>query len=206
MSQKSKRSFSIFESVEKALGFDDGDLKANREGVLSERQRQQMANKQSNLVIVIAILTLIFVITTVQGFVSVIGRTTADLGFTVLVWTFSGISLATSTYRYLGMRADAGNEKVSSISGVVRRRKALDENRQKGEQLYYIYMDDLKFRFKVDEHVYDAFANRGLKGGYYTLYYLPRSKTILSAEPLDNPVTGNTVQPGDEKSVDLNVG
>jgi hypothetical protein len=106
----------------------------------------------------------------------------------------TGVLLAVCVYQYFGIRSEAFHEPVRSISGVVRRRKVIEGDDQ--EEVYYVYFDDQNFRFKVDEHVYDAFANHGLKGGYYTLYYLPRSKTILSAEPLANPVTVNTVQPG----------
>jgi hypothetical protein len=191
MAQKSKNSFSIISSVPQALRFDDTDLKANRAGVLSERQRRRMGSQRNLIGVVVAICGAALVLVLVAGLALIITRnnTKGLMDIIMIAGVTCAALLGVSGFNYLRMHKDTSDDIVYNASGVVRRHKEVHrKNRSDSSETFYIYLDDLPFRFKVDDDVYDAFANRGLRGGYYTLYYLPRSKTILSAEPLETPV------------------
>lgn len=163
-----------------ALKFDEAELRANREGRLSVRQRNRVFARRRRLIFALLLLTLVIgalaasVIlgllpgATPQGIVLALGAEALTAGLAFLVWSL-----------WQGFRARLAPGMVQSVRGVVtsyvlRERRTDRPGARTG---YYLRVADMEFA--VSAAVPAAFED----GAAYRLYYVERPFVLLSAEP-----------------------
>ena len=158
----------------KLLNFTDADLKANRTGNLTEKQRKHLeweVNKSRILLglLVFGYLILIYdLVTTVmqnQPITTAMIRNTVGFG---IVWSFFGYNFYQKMRYHQKILA---SNTVESIDGVLWRS---EERVFLSSTLHYVGIADKKFRVKTK--IYNAFA----EDEQYTLYFT--NDTILSVE------------------------
>lgn len=156
-----------------ALGFTFDDLRANRSGAMSAEQQRRLPRtcvqyeQWSNVLIslVSAFLALVIVlIGYASDFVWIM------LVLTILLTTYCVYFLVVQWRR---VQKDLRTGRVNTISGSVLGRFYRQD----------CYLKVEGTRFDVSKRVFRAFY----RGEAYRLYYAPGSKTILSAEPIDQP-------------------
>jgi len=167
-----------------ALKFDEAELRANREGRLSVRQRNRVFARRRRLIFALLLLTLLIgalaasVIlgllpgATPQGIVLALGAEALTAGLAFLVWSL-----------WQGFRARLAPGMVQSVRGVVTsyvlRERRTDRlgGRLGARTGYYLRVADMEFA--VSAAVPAAFED----GAAYRLYYVERPFALLSAEP-----------------------
>ena len=167
-----------------ALKFDEAELRANRAGCLGARQRNRVFARQRRLIIVLLLLTLLIGVlaagvilgllpgATPGGVVLALGAEALTVGLAFLVWIL-----------WQRFRARLAPGMVLQARGPVtcyvlreRQTEALAGNR--GARTGY-YLRVAALEFAVSEAALAAFED----GAAYTLYYVARPLTLLSAEP-----------------------
>jgi hypothetical protein len=156
-----------------ALNFTDADLKANRDGSLSQRQRRWILLTHGTLIAVgwsfVVVLSLYYLIGEPfhwrRGDLALFGCTSIyGLVFLGFIW---------QTLRYQQqVRKDLKNP-PAVLHEVVLKPQAMFSQRT-------YTLECGKHQFEVERKVHDAFKN----GGKYEIYYTPHTKILLTAVPL----------------------
>ena len=143
-----------------ALNFDEVDLEANREGLLSESQRIRLDDQQFKKDIILVGIIIWFVLVLAQ----VLFVQSADTWWFMAI--FCGVVIVSMSHHRRRLYND-----LNGCEGRVR----LDIINERGLQ-YKIGIGDIELFVKKE--VFLAFKN----GDPYRIYYTPRTKKILSAE------------------------
>jgi hypothetical protein len=160
-----------------ALGFDEDDLAANREGRLSDRQTAKFKRDQRKYTIATAVTALLALM-----FVLFIGMTNSPVshllnGLGSLILGLIALMMVQPAVRNtLALR----RKTAAAAEGRIR----LDmQGEGQAANAFYLFVDDR--RFTVKKPVFLSFKN----GDPYRIYYAPATKQILSAEWLrdDSP-------------------
>ena len=160
-------------TLESALDFDANDLAANREGSMTQRQRDWQLRKGMRTIWWVLLLVLVvdaYFVFRIVGALNRIGSSQSPE-----VWLF-------------GILADAAIV-VLSIVFVVNMRKKLRADLQQGEVKVVrgtIKLRRFPYGFSIGGLPFSLRDNRALSvfrdGEHYRIYYAPHSKTVLSAE------------------------
>ncbi len=161
-------------SLAEAIGFDEYDLEANRDGVLSERQHNRFRVEAWLRSAAMLIITLLL------GFGAVFVLL-VDSRAAVLLTLFAAIELI--AYALVGahtgkFRAEAEDRLAESVQGHIR----LDV-RAGGKNTVSFALNIGDERFDVNKAVFLAFKN----DEPYVVYFGPHTHTLLSAEWLRDP-------------------
>jgi hypothetical protein len=162
------------QSLMQAFNLHEDDLIANREGRISERQMTWLAPPKFGGIVLAVVLGHFVLIGGVLGAIALI---TGEPFMFVVVAIVAG--LGALPFMMVGrdgvgrpvLQNDVRRGKVIALTVPV----LLDP--ESGNGRYHIQAGEL--RFKVSSRVY----NRFIPEADYTLYYLPDSKQLLSAEP-----------------------
>ncbi|MCY3719438.1 MAG: hypothetical protein OXG07_07770 [Anaerolineaceae bacterium] len=167
-----------------ALKFDEAELRANREGRLSARQRNRVFARRRRLIVVLALLTLLIGLlaasvilgllpgATAEGIVLALGAEALTAGLAFLLWIL-----------WQRFRALLAPGHVLCVSGpvscyVLRERRTDDIAGRPGSRTGY-YLRVAEQEFAVSEAALAAIED----GAIYRLYYVARPATLLSMEP-----------------------
>jgi hypothetical protein len=150
-----------------AIGFNEEDLEANQDNILSPnqkfylaRQRLPMSCVQVSITVILCLLVSVFLISDL---------TSGKMGIGFILTALLLLAVAPTLWRWYTTMNDIKMNQVIAIQG----RAILDlDNRNQ----YFLQIGDLVF--KVNKDVFLAFKN----GDPYALYYAPHSRTILSVE------------------------
>lgn len=164
-------------SLHSALSFTEDDLHANRAGYLSAAQRKRYAPPQFQPVVMIAILGhLVFV----GGLLGVIALLTGAAAMWIVLLVVLGLgALPFILLRNEGnirpaLRGDVARNNVHVACGIA----VLEEKR--GRRPYVeLTVDGITVQLQPQQ------ARFFVPGADYCIYYLPNSRTLLSAEPYD---------------------
>jgi hypothetical protein len=161
------------------LNFDADDLAANRAGEMTKNQVKQLALMQEPLVVTAIVFSLTggaFII--VASFILVSSLTPSVSRTPVeLICAMLGMIALGGWFIYIGTQptttipGDQANRRVEQLSGKV----FLHSN----GGLYNIVIDDVWLKISRDAFI------RFKSHEYYTVYYTPNSKIVLSAEPYE---------------------
>lgn len=167
-----------------AIGFDETDLAANREGTLSLRQQSKLRHRYNDRRFTI-IAFLIFgtgfagyaILT--EGFkhpasigalvVNVLGIATIGLLYMSYIWLLRG-----------GKISLVGKPTVATIEGLVNAYSYLYKEEEEAVEQRIYHLDIGGKLFTVTQPVFEAFEN----GGNYRVYYIPAQTYLLAAEPM----------------------
>lgn len=158
------------------IGFDETDLLANRSGRLTPRQidRVRQNRKQSTYGVTALLL---------MAAVSLVGMVVVGIFVSQrldLLWLVAAVTLGLTLY-FMAVRGgnrrfqtDLERRQVEAVQGAV---QCFTSNTRSAPAEYNLRVGDITFR-GVRQETYLAFRHLDV----YTLYYLPESKTIVSAE------------------------
>lgn len=155
------------EALMLAIGFNEEDLEANQDNILSPQQRVYLIRQHLPMTFIRT--TSIIFICCLVGFFLTNDLRSGKIGFGFILAALFLFGVTPTLWRWYRLRTDLKLNQVIGLQGRVR--LDLDNRNQ-----YFLYIDDL--RFEVNKHVFLAFKN----GDPYVVYYAPHSKTILSAE------------------------
>jgi hypothetical protein len=166
-------------SLMDALGFDEADLDANRNGYMSKAQRfklrrkqqERLANLKNGAIVVTAGSVLAFAMVVI--FRLNFGFCAFSIG---LVDVMLGILGTVNLRRWRRLDTDLYKGDVSVASG----RISLDVQPEGEVQVKYLLRVQ-RLRFDISKDALLAFRNQE----DYQVYYLPNSETVLSAEPME---------------------
>jgi hypothetical protein len=158
----------LLQALASANSFSLEDLKVNQEGLLSKRQENRLL-----LTIVLYLLgclgsAVLFVIFTPQ-----IQRSVSSTGLLLLI-VVVGVLLLRFSWSAAKMIADLWHGHADSVEGLVTR----EGHRAKYSISYYYVCDP--HRFQVPASGYHALV----EGKPYRIFYAPRSKRLVSIEPI----------------------
>ena len=174
--------------LSQALGFDGDDIRANRDGYMTKRQRrrlQRIAGVYSvalwtGVLVVLLMLALgvfgLMVIRNIASHKEILVLTIGVLGFSI--WLMAILSNFNQERRDLKNDLDKGG--VEAVTGSVEHFRKNPTGKNKSTE-HYIIIEDLTF--EVSRTGYDAF----LDNAFYALYYTPHGLRLLSAEPISQP-------------------
>ncbi|MCA9890926.1 MAG: hypothetical protein KC546_21260 [Anaerolineae bacterium] len=161
-----------------ALRFDPRDLAANREGNLSQRQITRLQPPRIQGLAFWVMIGHVAVIFAVLGMIAIISQQGGLLLVAVIAAGMTGMPMMMVRDQKF-MRPDLGKDVqkgvVKSVCGMTTRHTDPDKKRN-----YYITVDETTF--EVTSKMYGGFFQEG----NYCVYYLPRSRTIVSAERLSD--------------------
>ena len=148
------------------MPYTESDLAYNRRGGLSPQQIARLQNSWRHLLIVgSAFAAFMFTL-------GVIFYMTGDQAGLITTWTFAAvIALVLVGFNRLMRRVQDAGE-VAMIQGAVQREVESDE----GTKRYFLRVGGL--RLMMDDADYPDFED----GTIYCVYYLPRTKHVVSAE------------------------
>ena len=174
--EKSKNDFQAGRTeLMKALKFDPQDLEANRAGFVSSNQTKRL---KRNFVKIIAFLwfgALVFVVFTLLNMATDLAPFLAVMTpFPVLF-----VILAILDFRHVALMLPT--QCVKWMHGILKKRRHFELGRY--SQWHYKINIQGK-EFEVSKDVYEAF----IEGEIYTIYYLPITDTLLSAEHVSGPI------------------
>lgn len=158
-----------------ALKFTEADLKANRQGRISEAQRQPYATPQVNRIAIYVVLGHAALLIGVFGALAIIVNKPALWGILLLVGGLALLPFMAARNEFLRrpvVQDDINRGRVESVCGVVE--LSSEKNR------YHIVVAGRRFA-NVTLRLWGAFS----ADQPYCIYYLPQSAIILSAEPTD---------------------
>ncbi|MEL6526358.1 MAG: hypothetical protein AAFQ07_11680 [Chloroflexota bacterium] len=164
-------------TLQRNLNFTTDDLKANREGAVSDAQRERHQPAEVSKLAHYVILGHAVVIAGILGAIAI---ATGELA----MWIVLGIVFAAGLLPFVLMqneanirptvKADLERGKVKKVCG---RAFITSETSQSRGTRYELIISDLKLRLTAKQA--GAFVNEGM----YCIYYLPLSQMLLSAEP-----------------------
>lgn len=186
--------------LKRAFTFTEDDLKSNQKGRLSERQQRQIARQSRQPVSVVVTLVGLAIIMLAVGsfvapflilpnlFLSADGSPPPGVflvlcfGIPLVVFVFN--FMRTQMLRQLNLSREKAAGTVQMIEGVVQ----LNTMRTSGGYgvAYRVKVGGTAFIISIDQ--FQAF-DHGLS---YRLYYLPRSRTIVAAEPIEDQPVAST--------------
>lgn len=162
--QKSKSEHLLMNAIE----FDEEDLEANQQGVLSQKQQQVFRAERKNwrfffwMVLVVSPVIII----------SVWNGETRTIPSSIVLGIIALLGLGYCWSKWVSWDRDCKRGIVHSAEGRIK----LDVAESKQEFGYRVYIQDV--RFEISKRVFLAFKNNDP----YIIYYAPRTKRILSAE------------------------
>jgi hypothetical protein len=164
-----------------AIGFNDDDLRANREGRLTTRQRNRVFARRRTLIIALTIITAIIGIMSAIVILAVLTR--AEISVPAILLGLGG-EVVTVGLAYLVWSLRQGYRKyllpgyVQQITGPVTCYQLRERQNDKTKTAYYLRIGDLEF--EISDVALSAFTD----GAPYSIYYVPRPLTLLSAQPV----------------------
>jgi hypothetical protein len=163
-------------TLQTSLKFTADDLKANRDGRVSKRQFDKYKPPEINKMAIYVLLGHGLLIGGVLGAIAIAtGETAMWIVFAIVVAAgFLPFVLLNNEGNLAPvLRGDVLAGKVEKISGIA----ILTEHR--GRDVYYdLYIEGITFKISPSQAA--AFVH----GDSYCIYYLPKSQTVLTAEPL----------------------
>ncbi|MGB7339117.1 MAG: hypothetical protein WBC91_09520 [Phototrophicaceae bacterium] len=163
--------------LQRILNFNVDDLRANREGKISEAQHDKHKPPEVSKLALYVIFGHAIVIVGLLGAIAIISARPA-------MWVVVGVVLALGLLPFLIMnnegnlnptlRGDVQKGRVEKVCGIAFITQNKDRNNISS---YELYIDGMTF--KVTSSQASAFIHEQ----DYCIYYLPLSKTLLSAEP-----------------------
>lgn len=162
-------------TLEESLEFDANDLAANREGHLSDHQRERLRRNWLRGVAISAAL-IVFGILAATIFLYIGWRTeTAALTIVGIALTFFNAAVVgLLAQAYLRYRGDTVNGSVAKLEGSVKRTLKINERARSAA--YFVNIEGHALR--VNKPVFNAFEDQGV----YCVYRAALSKQVLSAE------------------------
>lgn len=162
--------------LQRTLQFSVDELRENREGRMSEKQREKIKPPEVNKLVIGVMLGHALLIGGLLGAIAIITHSFA-------AWVVLGIVLAFALFPFLVMqnegnispllRGDYESGRVKQACGM------LILSQKKGRNIYYeLYIDGVTLKISAKEAT--AFINEEM----YCVYYLPRSLKLVSAEPM----------------------
>lgn len=174
----------ITRALQEALDFNAEDLEANRTLQLSGRQRNGLIAGVLGLTVLLVAL-LVFPIVMFVGFVWSEGGFGAVSSSDLLPFLcFGGIMLgvvAVIFWSILSGVREALAGTVESVTGHLQERTEVRGSGKSRHTYYYYVIDGQKFQVTPAAH------KASIEGMRYRLFYLPRSKKVMSAEPIPDP-------------------
>ena len=159
-----------------ALRFDQRDLAKNREGQLSPRQISRLQPPRFQGLAVWILLGHVALIIALLGTIAIVSQQWGLLLVALFVGGMAGmpmIMVRDQRFMRPDVGADVRKGVVKSVCGHTSRHTRPDQERS-----YYIIIDETTF--EVSSKVYGGFFQEG----EYCIYYLPRSRMIVSAEQI----------------------
>jgi hypothetical protein len=159
------------EALMMAIGFEDEDLEANQNGLLSEFQRKRIRLTQGLWFgfMGLSIALFSFVVLTQMQI-----RIANNLWRSVILGILIAAFAAFSWRKFRLLAGDIQDGSVRYVEGDLRKRSLQNPSFKSTD--YFLTINSV--RFSVRSKIYNAFKN----GDPYAIYYAPHSKTILSAE------------------------
>lgn len=163
--------------LQRTLQFSIDDLRENREGRMSEKQREKFKPPEMSKLAFWVLLGHAGLIATILGAIAI---WTNSIAAWIVLFVVTGMGL----FPFLMMRnegninpllrGDYESGRVKQACGIV----ILTE--KKGRKVYFeLYIDGVTLKISAKEAA--AFTNEEV----YCVYYLPRSLKLMSAEPTD---------------------
>jgi len=157
----------------KALKFDSQDLEANRAGLLSDQQATKLKRRAQSLIGLLWFFATVIIALLLPGF-SLNGNRRLLCIPLLMMFTFLGI--ATTPYFQDAFGHPSQKRLSRSLRGRLKRHRYYWSGRPAGWRYKIGLLDE---EFAVEKEVYEGF----IEGACYTIYYEPRFKRLLSAEP-----------------------
>lgn len=163
------------------IGFNDDELEQNRDGYLSERQREELLTDAQSRSTVMIVVTLALGIAAVIAVLDSLRMNIPYTGHPILLIIFAFVEIG--AFAQFGLpipryRQDAAGVAADSVQGHVR--LSIGGNSRK-RIIYTITIGGI--RFAVGKPILLAFKN----DEPYAVYFAPRSRKLLSAEWLREP-------------------
>jgi hypothetical protein len=155
-------------TLQVALGFDDEDIEANRDGRLSNRQRARLADHEFRWIGIAILASLVIV----WSILNASGRIDVAIGQGGIPWLIAAAITGYAWYKGKQYYDYLHAQEIGAVQGRVQ----LNMQSSKNSTALTVGIQDLQF--SVKQQAFLAFKN----GDPYAIYYAPRSKTILSAE------------------------
>ena len=157
------------------MGFDAEDISANRQGLMTERQRDVLSGKRWywrlwSVIILVAIPLLIGL--TIADGTNRHDTPASRIGMIALIFILAGILYAYTHSKWKKVHTDILEQRVLSVAGTVK----LKKHRENYGTRYEVVVE--KMKFPVMRRVAEAFQEEEK----YCIYYVPHSKIALSAE------------------------
>ena len=159
-----------------AIGFTLQDLDANRHRLLSPHQQQLLKNAQASwhsFSMLIKIAGTISVIVAILEGIRIDDTIASRIGIVVLICVVAAALLIYCRYASMRYKNDLAEGIAASVEGEVKLTQDLSRTTLIA---YKIQIDQMQFT--VSGSIWSAFEN----GQEYRLYFLPHSRTLLSAE------------------------
>lgn len=154
----------------------DTDLAANREGKITRAQHEHLKPAQSQTIVQIVLWGHLLVIGGLILFISVISQEPILLLVCGLVIGLSVMPFTTLRTTAVDLRMDLADGVLESVSGQV----TVSRSRTK-DMAYRVKLVDESLSFVITRKQASAFRS----DVPYTIYYLPKSRVIVSAEAID---------------------
>lgn len=168
-----------------ALDFDNDDLRANRDGYMSKRQRARLSRRRRNIglifiaatvgAVVIFLPLMRVLMTRPQGLVAIVPILL--IGVVVMVAIYLWFQRTVTAYA-----ADLHKGHVSAIEGIVETQRHMTFTGRMFTSTYSLYVNDEQFSIGMQVFV----SLHPMRDEIYAVYYAPNSRTILSLEPLED--------------------
>ena len=164
-----------------ALDFTPEDLESNKTMQLSGRQRNNLIFGVIGLVILLAVLIFIPILLAGVAWLNSDGRLTFD-GSDIVPFLFvGGIMLVVDIVIFASILSgvrEAFGGKVESLTGYLDERTEVRGSGKSRRTYYYYVIDNQKFT------VTPAALKASIKDMRYRLFFLPKSRKVVSAEPI----------------------
>ncbi len=180
-----KRQTSVLNRLMHALDFDNDDLRANRDGYMSKRQRARLSRRRRNIglifitalvgAVVILLPLMRVLITRPQGLIAIVPILLIGGAATVALYLW--FQRTVTAYA-----ADLHKGHVSAIEGIVETRRHMAFTGRMFTTTYALYVNDEQFRIGMQVFV----SLHPMHDEAYAVYYAPNSRTILAIEPLED--------------------
>jgi len=165
-------------SLAEALHFSEDELDLNREGQLSDRQRDELlsiAHQIKSLELLVYLISPIVILFVILDGIR-LGDTLSSRAVMLGVVGLTAYGIVAVVNRYMAhYQFDAEDDIVSAVQGHI----LLDIRRQSRNSAVYVVRVSGE-AFNVGKEVFFAFKN----GDPYALYYVSRTRRLLSAEAL----------------------
>ncbi len=165
-----------------ANNFTEETLQANQRGEIPSEQRNHLLITKTAPGLVLLPITLVMLgpmlfLNTTKN----LSFSLADLApFLIILLVFGGIAIFGIIFmaRYL---MDIFSAKIEQVTAPARKHSEVRSSGRSSHTYYYYIINELKFQVKHTAY------NALIDGLTYRAYYLPRTKTLLSIEPIDVP-------------------